>query len=143
MTGLKVVYADRRESRLDGQDMIWVEYSGLQWLDETSKKISKSSALPLSLHIAPEQMRLDMIFPEHVQIAPKRLYMLAFSKSLAPSVSTIPISQGSDIKGILLTVQGSADNPSAMQDFLQSIEIRDILPEEAITLMLNGKDPSA
>lgn len=139
MTGYKVVYADRQESRND-QGIIWVEYSGLQWLDETTQQINKSSALPLSLHIAPKQMRLNMIFPEHVQIAPKRLYMLAFSKQLEPSVSPASINhQGKDEKGTLVTVQGTPDKPEAMREFLNSMEIKDILPEEAISLMLLEK----
>lgn len=137
MTGLEVVYADKQESKSENQELIWAEYNQLQWLDKNTHHLSKGSSLPLSVHVAPKQMRIDMVFPEHAEIAAKRLYMLAFSKSLTSSVSSVPISGDSDKeqKGLLVSVQGDTDTPDAMQSFLKSGEIHDILPKDAISVM--------
>lgn len=120
------------------RDLSWIEYSGLQWLDEATHSVSTSTALPLTIHIAPKQNRIDMIFSDHAEIAAKRLYMLAFSKSLTSSLSIMPITQHASKveKGMLVTIQGDQNNTGAMKEFLQTLEIRSVLPEEAIRLML-------
>ena len=136
MNDLKVVYADKRESRPDYKDIAWLEYNTLQWLDEADNRIVKSKSLPLSVHVAPRQMRIDLLFSEESQIMPKRLYMLAVSKSLVPSVMPAPLTAPrQDEKGLLVTIQGSPDNREAMRQFLCSSEMREILPEDAIALM--------
>jgi hypothetical protein len=140
MTDLKVVYADKHESRPDYKNIAWVEYNALQWLDEAGGRTIKSNALPLSAHIAPAQMRIDLLFSEESQTMPKRLYMLAVSKSLIPSVMPAPLlGAHSDEKGLLVTIQGHPDNPQAMRDFLSSSEMREILPSDAISLMIGAQ----
>jgi len=137
MADLKVVYADKRESRPDYKDIAWVEYTALQWFDEADNRVVKNNALPISAHIAPKQMRIDLLFSEDSQIMPKRLYMLAVSKSLVPSVMTAPMTgQRHDEKGMLVTIQGSPHNPQAMRDFLATSEMKEILPDDAIQMIL-------
>lgn len=136
MAELKVVYTDKRESRPDYKDIAWVEYNSLQWLDEAENRVVKSSALPITVHIAPKQMRIDLLFPENSQIMPKRLYSLAIGKSLTPSLMPTPIKTShGEQKGLLLSIQGERDQPEAMHEFLASSEMREILPTDAIQLM--------
>ena len=136
MAELRVVYADKHESRPDYKEVAWVEYNALQWLDEADNCIVKSKTLPVSAHIAPKQMRIDLLFPEESQIMPKRLYMLAVSKSLTPSLMPASITSGHhEGKGLLVTIQGNPSNPQAMRDFLNSSEMKEILPADAIAMM--------
>lgn len=154
MSGLRVVYTDKRERRPDGRHIAWAEYHCLQWLDEAENHIVSNGMLPISVHIAPTQMRIDLLFPETSDIIPKRLYTLAVSKSLAPSLMTTPIKvtpadekarkdeKDRDEKGLLITIQGDISNPAAMQEFLSSSEVRNVMPADAIFLMTPQLHPA-
>ena len=139
---MKVVYIDKTENRPNYKDLGWVEYSYLQLLDEEDGRLIRSNNLPQSIHMVPKSMRIDMLFIDHAQqVTPKRLYMLAVSKGLIPSVINTPMGNNAnhgalEPKGLLVSIQGTLENPQQMRDFLMSSEVREIIPTDGIATML-------